>query len=103
MKCRFNMMACTSSSSDRGLSLRKTFIQDAATTRARWLAEVADALARARLLLSEVEREASPIDMDDLRARLEGARREVCALRLKRGVGQFDPKRTDPPPWQRRA
>jgi hypothetical protein len=74
-----------------------------AADRARWLAEVADALERAHQLLFELDLENdAAADALDLYIRIEAARLEVQALRLSRSVTprtRPDPDWTNLPAW----
>jgi len=64
-----------------------------AADRARWLADLADALDRAHRLLSQMEFDvATAGDARDLSMRIEAARFEVQSLRLSRSVTvRFEP------------
>jgi hypothetical protein len=76
-----------------------------AAERARWLAELSDALDEAQRLL--LRRGVSGADSRQgiaLYLRIEGARFAVQSLRLRRSTGPSDvsdPKWTDPLPWER--
>ena len=73
-----------------------------AAQRARWLAELTDALDEAQSLVWRLgNAEMRAIDAFDLLARLEAARAEARSLRLSR-VRQppcSNPEWTDPVPW----
>ena len=80
--------------------------QDSATQRARWLAELSDALDDARHLVKELGAEEGRIEAVELYARIEAVRLEVQAMRLRRicGGGQdFGPEWTKDIPWKRSA
>lgn len=71
--------------------------------RARWLAELADALNEARRVVKELAAEQSRFDAIELAAQIEAARFEVQSLRLKRvtGGGQdFGPEWSKDIPWK---
>lgn len=74
-----------------------------AADRARWLAEVADALEQAHRLLFELDLENdATADALDLYVRIEAARLEVQSLRLSRTVAPrnpADPNWTNSPAW----
>ena len=74
-----------------------------AADRARWLAEVADALEQAHRLLFELELTAdSAADALELNVRIEAARLEVQSLRLSRSISPRtppDPNWTNLPAW----
>ena len=76
-----------------------------AVERARWLAELSDALNAAHELVITLnchgERRA---EARELYLRIEAARFEVQSLRLSRSLSQRDakgPEWFDPPPWER--
>jgi len=76
---------------------------DSAARRARWLAELADALNEARCLVKELASEESRLEVIELAAQIEAARFEVQSLRLKRvtGGGQdFGPEWSKDIPWK---
>lgn len=74
-----------------------------AADRARWLAEVADALEQAHRLLFELDlKEDSAAEALDLHLRIEAARLEVQSLRLSRSITprtRPDPDWTNFPAW----
>ena len=77
-----------------------------AALRARWLAELAEALEAARSLVSDLEAGDDRIDSADLCARIEAVRTEVLAMRLKRSAGagqEFGPEWSEGLPWTRSA
>jgi hypothetical protein len=68
-----------------------------APDRARWLAEVADALDQAHRLLVELDvQNDATADALELHLRIEAARLEVQSLRLSRSVA---PRRRSEPNW----
>jgi hypothetical protein len=77
---------------------------DTAAKRARWLAELSDALEQARNVTKQLEAAEGRIEMVELYARIEAVRLEVQAMRLRRRAARpaFDPEWTDLP-WQRSA
>jgi hypothetical protein len=80
--------------------------EDSAALRARWLADLAEALEAARLLVGDLEAGDARIDAADLYARIETVRSEVLAMRLKRSLGgsrEFDPEWSEGLPWMRSA
>lgn len=71
--------------------------------RARWLAELADALDEARTLVRQLGVEEARIDAIDVAARIEAASNEVQRMRLMRSSGggqDFDPEWTKNIPWR---
>lgn len=77
-----------------------------AALRARWLAELAEALEAARALVSDLEAGDERIDAAELCARIEAVRSEVLAMRLKRSAGgdhEFGPEWSERLPWTRSA
>ena len=106
MECKVNVEQYSASSSGGGRALFHVPNGDSAAHRARWLAELSEALDDARLLLAEFEGEHSALDAHELKARIEAARREVMTLRLRTsgGGGQdFGPQWSDNLPWKRSA
>jgi hypothetical protein len=77
---------------------------ETAAKRARWLAELGEALDEARRLTKQLGVAEGRIEAVELYARIEAVRFEVQAMRLKRSVvrAEFDPKWTDLP-WQQSA
>ena len=77
---------------------------DVAARRARWLAELGDALDEARRLTKKLGAAEGRIEAIELYARIETVRFEVQAMRLRRTTQrvEFDPKWTDLP-WQESA
>lgn len=74
-----------------------------AAERARWLAELSEALDEARRLVKQLGAAEGRIEAVELYTRIEALRLEVQALRLSRrhGSGQkSDPKWSDSLPWQ---
>lgn len=74
-----------------------------AADRARWLAEVSEALEEARLVLTSLPVNDENYDLaSDLHVRIEAARFEVRSLRLSRSVqarDENDPKWMKFAPW----
>jgi hypothetical protein len=58
--------------------------EDSAAQRARWLAELADALDEARILIKQLGAAEGRIDAVELYARIEAVRLEVQAMRLRK-------------------
>lgn len=77
---------------------------DVAASRARWLAELGDALDEARRLTKKLGATEGRIEAVELYARIEAMRFEVQAMRLRRTAQrvEFDPEWTDLP-WQQSA
>jgi hypothetical protein len=73
-----------------------------AAQRARWLAELSDALDEARLLINQLRDTQGSIDATELYARIEAAKLEVQAMRIKRSGGgaDFGPEWTKGIPWR---
>ena len=74
-----------------------------AAVRARWVAELSEALDSARQLLVELDPADAGGEAIDLYARIEAARSMVQSLRLSRAgieVPEVDPKWTGLIPWQ---
>jgi len=74
-----------------------------AAQRARWLAELAEALDEARGLVWQLGMEEARIEAIDVAARIEAASSEVQALRLMSSAGgghDFDPEWTNNIPWR---
>ena len=104
MECKVNVEAYTASASGRGVFVVRVPSGDSAAYRARWLAELSDALDDAGELLAEFGE--MPRDTAQIRSRVEAARREVLALRLRTSGGggdDFGPEWTDNMPWKRSA
>ena len=73
-----------------------------AAARARWLAEVAETLDQAELLVNRLERDGyrAP-NLLELTMRIEAAKYEVGLLRMSRQArAQTDPQWTKLPPWE---
>jgi len=71
-----------------------------AVARARWLAEVAETLDRAELLLNRFElRELETELLVEICARIAFAKREVESLRTARLPRDSGPRGTNLPPW----
>jgi hypothetical protein len=76
---------------------------ESAAQRARWLAELADALDEARDLVRQLGIEEGRIDAIDVSARIEAVRNEVQTMRLMRSSGcghDFDPEWIKNIPWR---
>jgi hypothetical protein len=76
---------------------------ESAAQRARWLAELADALDEARDLVRQLGIEEGRIDAIDVSARIEAVRNEVQTMRLMRSSGggrDFNPEWTKNIPWR---
>lgn len=74
-----------------------------AAQRARWLAELADALDEARDVVRQLGIEEGRIDAIDVAARIEAVRSEVQTIRLMRssdGDQDFDPEWIKNIPWK---
>lgn len=81
-------------------------LEVAAAQRARWLAELAEALEDARALVKQMGAAEGRIEAIELYARIEAVRFEVQAMRLGRGAAvgaNSSPEWTRSLPWQRRA
>lgn len=78
-----------------------------AAERARWLAELSEALDHAhRLLIGMGQSQGLQLEMRELYLRIEAARLEIQSLRLSRSLNPNrgnDPERTEIPPWQNAA
>lgn len=77
-----------------------------AAERARWLAELADALDDARQVTKQLGAAEGRIEAVELYARIEAVRLEVQAMRLSRSTEwdrNFDPEWTKNIPWKRSA
>jgi hypothetical protein len=72
------------------------------TARARWLAEVADALEQAELVLNRLNGDVHPgSTLTELSMRIGAAKREVVLLRMGRqSRSRGDPRWTKLPPWE---
>lgn len=80
--------------------------EDSAAQRARWLAELSDALDDARYLVNQLGAGDGRIEAVELYARIEAVRLEVQAMRLRRicgGSEDFGPEWTKDIPWKRSA
>ena len=77
---------------------------DAAARRARWLAELGDALDEARQVAKQLGAAEGRVEMVELYARIEAVRLEVQAMRLRRPRprADIDPEWMDLP-WKRSA
>jgi hypothetical protein len=79
---------------------------DGAARRARWLAELSVALDEAGHLIEEFGTGERRFEAVELHARIEAAKLEVEAMRLRRangGAGGFGPEWSKDLPWIRRA
>ena len=87
-----------------GLQLDRVPNGHSAAQRARWLAELGDALDDARRLMKQLGAAEGQIEAVELYARIEAVRLEVQAMRLRRPPlrQDFDPQWTDLP-WKRSA
>lgn len=76
-----------------------------AALRARWLAELADALEQARALVKRMGAAEGRIEAIELYARIEAIRFEVQAMRLgaRRASEAIHPEWNENLPWQRHA
>ena len=80
--------------------------EDTAARRARWLAEVAEALDEARHVVKELGAERGRLEAVELYARIEAARLQVQALRIRRsydGASNSGPEWMKDIPWKRSA
>jgi hypothetical protein len=80
--------------------------EDSAAKRARWLAELSEALDEACLLTSELGALEGRIEVVELCGRIEALSLEIQRMRLMRHSGggqQFDPGWTKDIPWKRSA
>ena len=76
----------------------------ASAARARWLAELAEALEAAQTTLAGLGLARSSPEEMELHVRIETVRLEVQALRLRTRrlpSGEITPERTQQPPWER--
>ena len=82
--------------------MRSTPVELPAAARARWLAEVAETLEQAEVLLNRLKRDGyRAANLIELTMRIEAAKREVGLLRTTRQArAQADPERTKLPPWE---
>ena len=68
--------------------------------RAKWLAELADALARAQALVSLMDENAGGGRLiAELKLRIAAAKQEVALLRTSRPPRETDPRWTNLAPW----
>jgi hypothetical protein len=77
-----------------------------AANRARWLAELAEALDEASVLVRELGSSADAADTAELYARIEAVRVQVEAMRVSRrsgGGADFGPEWSKDLPWRRSA
>jgi len=76
---------------------------DSAAQRARWLAELAEALNEARRVVKQLAIEEIRFDALEVAAQIEAARFEVQSLRLRRSIGgrqDFGPEWSEDIPWK---
>lgn len=76
---------------------------DVAAQRARWLAELADALEGARRVVKQLAVEESGFEARELFAQIETARLEVRNMRIRRSPGElqdFGPEWSKDIPWK---
>ncbi|MGE5564380.1 MAG: hypothetical protein ACM3ZV_13895 [Bacillota bacterium] len=76
---------------------------ESAASRARWLAELAQALDEARHVAKELGADEGRIEAVELYARIEAARLEVEMMRLRRSAGggqDYGPEWTKDIPWR---
>lgn len=76
---------------------------DSVAQRARWLAELAEALNEARRVVKQLAIEESRYDTLEVAARIEAARFDVESLRLRRSIGarqDVGPKWSEDVPWK---
>lgn len=91
---------------DRGVSVDRLANDNSAAERARWLAELAEALDDARHVVKKLGAAHGEVGAVELYARIEAVRLEVQAIRLRRscaGDWEFGPEWTDNIPWKRSA
>jgi hypothetical protein len=86
----------------RGTNVFRTPVEVPAAARARWLAEVAETLEQAELLLNRLKRDEYRVaNLGELSIRIEAAKREVELLRRGRqSRTQNDPGWAKLPPWE---
>jgi hypothetical protein len=79
--------------------------ENSSAARARWLAELADALDDARQLLKQLGAAEGRLEAVELYARIEAVRLEVQTMRLRKSAddGGVDPEWTKNIPWKRSA
>jgi hypothetical protein len=76
-----------------------------AEQRARWLAELSEALDDARRVVKQLGAAEGQLEAVELYTRIEAIRLEIEAIRLGRRYAfreEFDPKWIESPPWDRR-
>ena len=74
--------------------------------RARWLAELADALDRARVIVADLGQAELQIDTADLYDRIECVRAAVLAMRVRPSLSsfrEFTPEWSESLPWSHGA
>jgi hypothetical protein len=86
----------------RGTNVFGTPVEVPAAARARWLAEVAETLEQAEVLLNRLKRNDYRVaNLSELSMRIEAAKGEVELLRKSRqSRSQSDPGWTKLPPWE---
>jgi hypothetical protein len=80
--------------------------ENSAAKRARWLAELTEALDHARRLVKQLGAAEGRIEAVELYARIEAVRLEVQTMRLRRSGGnarEFAPEWSKDLPWKRSA
>jgi hypothetical protein len=91
---------------DRGVCVDRFAIENSAAERARWLAELAEALDEARHVVKELGAAEGEMVAVELYTRIEAVRFEVQAIRLRRSYGrdrEFGPEWIEDLPWKRSA
>jgi acyl-CoA reductase-like NAD-dependent aldehyde dehydrogenase len=91
---------------DRGVAVNRTPFEVSAAHRARWLAELAEALEEARALVKQLGAMEGRIEAAELFARIEAIGFEVEVIRLAAKTAaatRSDPEWSKSLPWQRRA
>src|SRR5437868_931224 len=84
-----------------GANAFSTPVEVPAAARARWLAEVAETLDRAELLLDRLKLSGRYADLVlEVELRIAIAKREVESLRTSRLPRDSSPRRTNLPPWE---
>src|SRR4051812_13407080 len=92
-------------SHSRGLSMVQVPGAGPAVQRARWLAELSEALDEARRVVKRLGAADGQLEAVELYTRIEAIRLEIEAIRLGRRYAsreEIDPERIGSPPWERR-